>query len=308
MRRKILIFIVGPTAVGKTRLAVRLAKRLRGEIISCDSMQVYKGMAILSQSPSAKERRAARHHLVSIIDPVKEYSVAHFRKAARGAIGSIVRRGKVPIVAGGTGLYAKALIDGLFPSPEADMVFRRKMERSFKRFGAKRLYAKLARIDPQAAELIHPNDARRVIRALEIYHSTGRTMTELKSGTKGLKDHYDIRIFGLTRPREEIYAAIDARVDLMLKAGLLREVKRLRMKRLSMTAEAALGLKDMASYLDGECDLEGAKALMKMNTRRYAKRQLTWFRADKRVEWFDVSKLSQAEIVARILGSLKREL
>ena len=304
--RAIVVFIVGPTAAGKTRLAVTLARRLSGEIVSCDSMQVYKGMRILSQCPSAEERKGAPHHLVSIVDPAKEYSVASFRKAATASIGSIIRRGRIPIVAGGTGLYAKALIDGLFPAPKADIGFRRKMERFAIRYGNKKLYARLAKIDPDSASKIHPNDLRRIIRALEICHSTGRTMTELKSGTKGLKDHYNIKIFGLTKPREDIYAAIDARVDRMLEGGLLREVKKLNKRKLSKTAGAVLGLKEMTGYLDGKHDMAAAKALMKMNTRRFAKRQFTWFRADKRVVWFDASSLSLAEIAGRIAKQVNK--
>ena len=305
MRRDSVIFIVGPTAIGKTSLAIRLAKRISGEIISCDSMQVYKGMRILSQAPSVRDRKAVPHHLVSIADPAKEYSVAAFRKAATKAIESIIGRGKVPIVTGGTGLYAKALIDGLFPSPKADIKFRRAMQKLVSRHGSGRLHAKLAKIDPAAAASIHPNDVRRIIRALEIHHTTGRTMTELKSMTKGLKDRYEIKIFGLTRPREDIYAAIDARVDRMFEEGLLDEVKRLKKRRLSKTARAVLGFKETAGYLRGEYGLEAAKALMKMNTRRFAKRQLTWFRADGRIVWFDTDKLSQAKIVDKILGRLK---
>jgi tRNA dimethylallyltransferase len=305
MDHPVLLFIVGPTAVGKTRLAVMLAKRLSGEIVSCDSMQVYKGMRILSQYPRAEELKAVRHHLVAIVDPSKEYSVASFRRAATKAIESIIKRGKVPIVAGGTGLYAKALIDGLFPSPKADTAFRRRMERFAARYGNKRLYAKLAKIDPDSASRIHPNDLRRIIRALELHHSTGRTMTELRSDTKGLKDAYDIRIFGLTGPRKDIYAAADARVERMFEEGVVGEAKRLERKGLSKTSRAVLGLKEIAGYLDGSYGLATAKELMKMNTRRFAKRQLTWFRADKRIAWFGTDRLSPAKIAGRITRQVK---
>ena len=240
---KTVIFIVGPTAAGKTAVAARLARLISGEIISCDSMQVYKGMPILSQSPSARVRKAARHHLVSAVDPSKEYSVAAFRRSAAAAIKSILKKGKIPIVAGGTGLYAKALVDGLFPSPEADMAFRRKMAAFASRYGSPRLHARLSKIDPESASSIHPNDARRIVRALELRHSTGRTMTELKSNTKGLKGVYKIKIFGITMPRDKIYAAIDARVDRMFEEGVVKEVKRLRRKRLSKTSRAVLGFR-----------------------------------------------------------------
>jgi len=301
------VFIVGPTAVGKTRLAVRLAKRVGGEIISCDSMQVYKGMAVLSQAPTAAEKKTARHHLTGILDPSKEYSAAIFRKKATAVIASVVKRKKVPIVAGGSGLYVKALIDGLFPSPEADMKFRRKMEKVVAAKGSAYLHKKMAAIDPDSAEKIHPNDMRRIIRALEIFHSTGKTMTELKAATKGLKDECGVMIFALTAPRETIYDRINSRVEAIVRAGALREVKLLKKKALSMTAGAVLGFKEIAGYLDGEYSLDEAKELLKMNTRRFSKRQLTWFRADPRIKWFDVTKMSEAAIVREIVKSTRAQ-
>jgi len=294
------IFIVGPTAIGKTGLAVKLAKKTRGEIISCDSMQIYKGMDILSQAPSKDDRRSVRHHLVGLLDPDKEYSAAAFRREAGRIIDLIRRRKKVPIVAGGSGLYVKALVDGLFSSPKADLKFRKKMAALASRHGTGRLHARLAAVDPAAAERIHPNDARRIIRALEVYHSTGRTMTELKAGTKGLAGCYRIKLFGLTGPREEIYSAIETRVDRMFAGGILREVKRLKQKKLSKTAKAVLGFKEVSGYLDGKYDLDTARYLLKRNTRHFAKRQLAWFRADKRIKWFDMSRLSEAAAVKRI--------
>lgn len=300
----VVVFIVGPTAIGKTRLSVKLAGLLKGEIISCDSMQVYKGMSVLSQAPSPTEKKKARHHLVSILDPRKEYSVAFFRKKATRLIRSIVKRGKVPIIVGGSGLYVKALVDGLFPSPGADMRFRARMQAFAARRGSARLHAKLATIDPAAAGTIHPNDSRRVIRALEIFESTGSTMTELKARTKGLKDLYDVRIFALTAPREEIYRRIGARVDAMFRLDIVREVKRLAARKLSKTARSALGFKEVAGYLHGEYDRDAARDLLKMNTRRFAKRQLTWFRADGRIRWFDVTKADDKNIIGAIVSQL----
>jgi tRNA dimethylallyltransferase len=229
-----------------------------------------------------------------------EYSAAVFRKKAARLIKSIIKREKVPIVSGGSGLYVKALVDGLFPSPQADIKFREKMRKFASRYGREKLHARLSRIDPESAGAIHPNDERRIIRALEIYDSTGHTMTELKSRTKGLQDLYDIRVFGLTAPRQDLYSRIDSRVDRMFAGGVVDEVKRLRKKRLSKTARSVLGLKEISGYLDGEYDLETAKALMKMNTRKFAKRQLTWFRADSRIRWYDVERMDEAEILKRI--------
>ena len=300
----LIIFIVGPTAIGKTSLSLKIAKRLKGEIISSDSMQVYKGMDILSQAPRLSDSRI-KHHLVKIITPGKEYSAASFRKSAAKIITSIIRRGKTPIVVGGSGLYIKALVDGLFPSPPADEKFRKKMYNFASKYGNKELHKKLFKIDPQAAESIHPNDSRRIVRALELYNSTGRTMTELKKSTKGLKDLYDIRVFGLIAPRERIYANIDSRVDEMFDSGVIAEVRALKKRKLSKTAAAVLGFKEISGYLDGEYGLEEANSMMKMNTRRFAKRQLTWFKADKRIKWFDVSKTNGKDITIKIVKEIK---
>jgi len=299
--KKTVIFIVGPTAIGKTRLAVRLAKRINGEIISSDSMQVYRGMAILSQSPTAEYKEKVKHHLIGILDPAKEYSVAVFRARASGLIDSIIGQGKTPIVVGGSGLYVKALIDGIFPSPEADTAFRLRLTRMASRLGKMYLYNKLSKVDPETAKGIHPNDLRRIIRALEIHHSTGRTMSELKKETRGLKDHYKIKMFGLIRPREEIYSDINSRVRDMFTKGLSNEVRRLTGKKLSKTARSVMGYKEIMGYLRGKYDLNTAKEMLKMNTRRFAKRQLTWFRADKRIVWFDTSKISERRIIDRII-------
>ena len=299
-----IIFIVGPTAIGKTRLSIKLARRIGGEIISCDSMQVYRGMAILSQAPGAVDKKKIKHHLVGILDPKEEYNVALFRESAAKIIRSIIDRKKIPILVGGSGLYVKALIDGLFPSPRADLAFRNKMERDVSSYGNRKLYVKLVKIDPDTAMSIHPNDARRIIRALEVYNATGRTMTELKQNTHGLKEIYDIRIFGLIKSREDIYSNIDSRVDKMFETGVVDEVRRLRNKRLSKTAKAVLGFKEICACLDGEYDIDQAKARIKINTRHFAKRQLIWLRPDKRISWFDASKLSDGAIIEKVIKHL----
>jgi len=300
LNKSTVIFIVGPTAIGKTSLALKLARRVNGEIISCDSMQIYKGMNILSQSPGSIQTGKTRYHMVRFTSPTKEYNIASFRNKAAILIDGIIERKKIPIIAGGTGLYVKGLIDGLFPTPEADLKFRKKSYDYASRYGSARLHKKLEKIDPESAKLIHPNNTKRIVRALEIRHSTGRTMTELKRDTKGIADRYRIKIFGLTKSREKIYSDINNRVDKMFEDGVIREVKRLSSKRLSRTAKAALGLKELTDYLNGKTDLERAKDLMKQNTRRYAKRQFTWFRADGRVRWFDTDKLSAGEIIKKI--------
>ena len=285
LEKRTVVSIVGPTAIGKTALALKLARKIGAEIISCDSMQVYKGMDILSQSPKNTETKKIRYHLVRFLSPAKEYSAGSFSKCAASLIDDIIRRKKFPIVVGGTGLYVKSLVDGLFPAPKADLKFREDMYDYASRCGNKRLHKKLEKIDPTSASTIHPNNVRRVVRALEICHSTGRTMTELKSGTRGIADKYRIKIFGLKAPREEVYSNVNARVDKMFASGVVNEVKKLSRKPLSKTAKAALGFKEIVGYLNNEYSLDEAKELMKRNTRRFAKRQLTWFRADKRIRW-----------------------
>lgn len=297
VKRRKVIFILGPTAIGKTALAFKLALKIKGEVISCDSMQIYKGMKVLSQAPGSQYTKRIPHHLVNFFDPRKEFSVAQFIRLAGKKIKDIIRRGRVPIVVGGTGLYFKSLVDGLFPSPGSDIKFRKNMQLMAGRYGNKYIHDKLKKIDHQSALSIHPNDIRRVIRALEIYHCTGNTMTELKARTKGISDIYDIRAFGLTAPRDFIYCNIDKRIDQMFAGGALREAKKLYKRKLGKTAKAVIGLNELANFLRGYDNLQTATGLMKKNTRNFAKRQLTWFKADKRIRWFDVSKLKEETII-----------
>ncbi len=294
------IFLVGPTGIGKTSLSIRLAKKLNAEVISSDSMQVYKGMRILSQAPTQSQRGRVKHHLIGALNPSKEYSASDFRIKASWLIRDIIKRGKTPIVVGGSGLYVKALVDGLFPSPGRDPGFRKRMQDYRTRYGPKRLYLKLRRKDPEAAEKIHPNDTRRVIRALEVYHTTGKKMSELKKKTQGLREEFKIEMFGLTGPRAELYEKIDSRIDWMFEEGLVDEIKKLSRLRLGKTARAAIGLKEVLQYLRGVLTLDSAKELLKKNTRHFAKRQFAWFKPDKRINWFDVSKLNDEEIVKEI--------
>ena len=283
--KRTVLFIVGPTAIGKTALALKLAREIKSEIISCDSMQVYKGMDILSQSPKPSETKKVRYHLVRFLSPTKEYSAGSFRRRAASLIDDMIRRKSIPIIVGGTGLYVKSLVDGLFPAPKADPKFRKDMYDYASHYGNRRLHKKLEKIDPLSASAIHPNNVRRVVRALEICRSTGHTMTELKGGTKGIADKYRIKIFGLTSSREKIYSDINARVEKMFVSGVVNEVKKLSGYSLSKTAKAVLGYKEILGFLKNEYSLDEAKELMKRNTRRFAKRQLTWFRADKRIRW-----------------------
>ena len=307
LRKNKIIFLVGPTAVGKSEIAVDLAKKINAEIISCDSMQVYKGMDIGTQKPPLDLRKKVKHHMLDILSPDKEFSAADFRKRALRIIGALHKKGKIPLFAGGTGLYMKALLNGLFPSPPKNEALRRRLYKEAKKYGSAQLHEKLKNIDPATADKIHPNDTKKIIRALEICYTTKKTVSEMRERTpRPLSDKYDVRIIGLIRPREELYRRIDERVDRMFEQGLLDEVRRLADKKLSITARQAIGYKEALSYLRKQVsikrmdsrlrgndsmgiypdkDLEELKELIKKNTRRYAKRQLTWFGADKRIKW-----------------------
>ena len=278
-----ILFLVGPTAVGKTKVSIYLARLLNTHIISCDSMQVYKGMDIGTQKPTASQLRSVPHHMVSMISPARNFSVGDFRQKAIGYIDQIEKQGKIPLLVGGTALYMKALIDGLFPSPPADRRLRKRLLMLQKQNKPGFLYKQLKKIDSKTAALLHPNDTRRIIRALEVYEKTGKPMSELKKKTKGLSARYEVKIFCLNRDREQLYRMIDERVDKMFGQGLLKECRRLRKRRLSMTALQALGYKEVFSYLDTGLSLQKAKALIKQYTRNFAKRQLSWFRNDERI-------------------------
>lgn len=300
-----IIFIVGPTAVGKTEVAVRLAKRINAEIISCDSMQLYRHMDIISSKPSQAQRKGILHHLIDAVSPLKEYDVAMFRKAALKKIGDILKKKKNPLFVGGTGLYLSILIDGIFDIKIADEKIRKRLYREAERFGSAYLHARLKKADPQAAEKVHSRDTKRIVRALEVFQATGRPISELQKKRIGLSDKYDIKIFCLTMSRDRLYKRIDERVDKMFKNGLMGEAKRLFKLKLSRTASCAIGLRELKGHFDGQYDLEEAKRLMKRNTRRYAKRQLTWFRKDARIKWVNVdTAVSSAKTTDEIFNKL----
>jgi len=281
------IIIVGPTAVGKTAFAIKVAENINGEIISADSMQAYRGMDIVSQKPTASEGRRVKHHLISFLKPENEYSAAAFAESARKIIKNIIKKGKTPIIVGGSGLYVKALADGIFPSKGKDEKIRKRLGALAEKNGSALLHERLKKIDPASAAKIHPNDTKRIIRALEIYELEKKTKTSLKKETKGIRDEYDTKIFGLIMDRSRLYRKIEKRVNLMFRKGIVREVKKLLRKNLSITARQALGIKEVEGYLNKTYSLKEAKELLKKNTRRFAKRQLTWFRADKNILWIN---------------------
>jgi tRNA dimethylallyltransferase len=291
-----LFFILGPTSSGKSSIAVALAERINGEVVSCDSMQVYKDMDILTQAPAEELTSRVPHHLTRLVPPEEEFNAARFAKLAGDAAEDIISRGKVPVFAGGTGLYVKALVDGLFSAPPGDKKLRTRLERLAAEHGNGYLHDMLTELDPEAASEIHPNNVKKVIRAIEVYETTGKTVSEKKQETKGLADRYDCRMFGLEWPREELYSRIENTVDRMFVSGLIDEVVALLSRNLSITAGKALGIKEVKAFLNGECGEQEAKEELKKNTRCYAKRQLTWFRADKRIKWINASR-SAEEIV-----------
>jgi len=301
-----IIFLVGPTAVGKSETAVSLAKKINAEIISCDSMQVYKGMDIITSKPPLASRRIIPHHLLSVISPDKEYCVFRYYKDASPKIKEILRRGKTPLIAGGTGLYMSILIDGIFKSISPSKAIRNRLYKQAEELGSEYLYKRLKDIDLEAAAKIHPHDTKRIVRALEVFETTGQPISKLQKERKGLGQEYDIKVFGLNMPRERLCKRIDARVEKMFSKGLVAEVKRLLKFKLSKTAAYAIGIKEAKGYLDGLCDLEEAKRLVKRNTRLYAKRQLTWFRKDRRISWFGVGeKETPASVANRIFKKLR---
>ncbi|MBI4982460.1 MAG: tRNA (adenosine(37)-N6)-dimethylallyltransferase MiaA [Candidatus Omnitrophica bacterium] len=287
MKKKI-IFLVGPTAVGKSEIATRLAKKINAEIISCDSMQIYKGMDLLTAKPTRIQLKKIPHHLIGVIDPSKEYNVSRYRRDALRIIKEIFKKNKTPLFVGGTGLYMSILLDGIFKAKGESKKIRKQLFEEAKRISSPVLHERLKKIDPQAAEKIHPNDTRRIVRALEVFLVTGKPISVLQKERKGLADEYDVEVYCLNMPLEKLYKKINQRVDKMFAVGLVKEVKILLKKKLSKTAQFAIGIRELKNYFDGDCSLEQAKEMIKYNSRHYARRQLTWFRKDKRIKWIEV--------------------
>ncbi len=287
-----ILCIVGSTASGKTAVSVELARRLGGEIVSCDSMQIYRGMDIGTAKPDAAERRGVPHHLMDLVDPLDPagYSCADYVRDARAAVGDILSRGRLPILCGGTGLYLDAFLrGGSFEVTDTDPALRAELLQLAEREGPEALHALLGDLDPEAAAATHPNNVKRVARAIEICRTTGRTKSELDRLSREVESLYDATVIGLDyTDRAVLYGRIERRVDAMLAAGLVEETRRLRAMGVfdtCPTAAQAIGYKELFPYLDGAETLEKAAEILKTATRRYAKRQLTWFRAKPYVEW-----------------------
>ena len=284
-----LIAIVGPTASGKTRLSVELAKELGGEIISFDSMQIYRGMDIGTAKPTIEERQGIVHHMLDIADPREDYSVSRFVEEADKLLQELLSQGKTVILVGGTGLYIDSLMKGLEFAPLPESGVRQELTRIAQEQGIEVLMDRLRAVDPESAERIHPSNQKRVIRALEIYLESGKTMTQHNLETQQRPPKYEPLWIGLDYVnREALYARINRRVDLMVEQGLLEELQRLLAQGIPehATSMQAIGYKELMGYIRGECSLEEAKELLKQSSRRYAKRQRTWFRRNPKIHWF----------------------
>ena len=289
------IVICGPTASGKTALSIELAKKINGEIISSDSMQIYKYMDIGTAKPSEEEKEGIQHYLLDFIEPNQRYSVAEFKKDAELAIEEILAKGKTPIVVGGTGLYVDSLIYGIeYQDIELDEKYRKELEDRVKKEGLEKLYEDAQKIDPQAMEKISRNDQKRILRVLEIYKATGKNKTEqeIESRKKGVK--YDYKVFAINWERQLLYERINKRVDIMIEQGLIKEVEELLKKYDKFpTAMQGLGYKEVVEYLQGITTKEEMIEKLKMETRRYAKRQITWFKKNKQTIWIGYKDLQK---------------
>ncbi len=304
-----LAVILGPTAVGKTELSLRIADSLKAEIISADSMQVYREMDIGTAKAGSSVRREIPHHMLDIISPEEEFSVAEYQKQVDKLIPEIYSREHLPLMVGGTGLYIRAVTEGfMLPDMDKDKKLREKLKQKASQNGNKAVHQKLAEIDPELAEKLHPNDLRRVIRGIEIYRQTGRTKTYFRKKQEDRPPRYKYIKFGLTRPREELYNRINKRVDKMMESGLEKEVRFLYENySLSKTALQAVGYKELIKYFTGDCDKEEAIRLIKRNTRHLAKKQLTWFKRDPDIIWFNVSQKDSSAIKDEIIEKIKKK-
>jgi len=288
MSKPKVIVIGGPTASGKTALSIELAKKIDGEIVSADSMQIYKEMNIGTAKPEEKEKQNIPHYMLDFLSPNERYSVADYKRDAKKAIKEILKKGKTPIVVGGTGLYIDSLIYEIeYPEIEIDLSYRKKLEELAEKEGLLSLYEKAKKIDETAMEKISINDKKRILRVLEIYHQTGKTKTELDIESKK-EPEFDYKMFAINMDREILYDRINKRVDIMLKKGLIEEVQTIYNKYKQFpTSMQALGYKEVVEYLEGKVSKEEMIDKIKQESRRYAKRQLTWFRKNKQTIWLD---------------------
>lgn len=306
-----LIILTGPTAVGKTKLSIALAKAVGGEIISADSMQVYKYMDIGSAKIRPEEMQGIRHYLVDVLEPAEEFHVVRFQQMAKEAMAGIRSRGHIPILVGGTGFYIQAIVNDIDFTENEASPYREELERLAAEKGGAYLHEELQRIDPESAAAIHENNIKRVIRALEFYRMTGKKISEHNEEQRKRTSPYNFACFVLNDDRAKLYARIERRIDKMLEEGLLEEVARLKemgCKR-GMVSMQGLGYKEILAYLDGECTLEEAVTILKRDTRHFAKRQLTWFKREREVIWLNKEDYAYDEdkILASMLKILREK-
>lgn len=297
MSNKIIV-IVGPTAVGKTYVSVELAKKLNTEIISADSMQIYKGMNVGTAKITEEEKQGIIHHMIDIVSPDEDYSVSEFKNDAEEIIDNMLLKNKIPVIVGGSGLYVNSLIYDLdFGNAKSDEKLREYYTYYYEEHGEDALYDKLKRIDPESAEKIHKNNVKRVIRALEVYDITGKKFSELNTDIRKESNKYDFILIGLSMERKVLYERINQRVDEMLSNGLMEEVKSLLDKGYdkNLVSMRGIGYKEIIDYFEGNMDFEEAVDILKRNTRRFAKRQYTWFLKDNKVKWFSMDNLEEAD-------------
>ena len=298
--KKQIVVICGPTASGKTALSIALAKAFNGEVVSADSMQIYRRMDIGTAKPTLEERDGVPHHMLDVAEPGESYSVSRYAEEASACVEDILARGKLPIVCGGTGLYIDGLIRGTdFQPAGTDSGLRKQLEGEWETQGAEAMMARLAAVDPDSAARLHLSDKRRILRALEVYLATGETITVHNTRSKAVPPRYEALMIGLnTEPRQILYDRIDRRVDVMLEQGLLQEVRSLLEDGLlEGTAAQAIGYKELLAHFRGEMPLEQAADLIRQKSRNYAKRQLTWFRRDERVKWIVYNAPEAAQAV-----------
>ncbi len=299
------IILVGATAVGKTALSFKLAQQMNAEIVSADSRQVYRYMDIGTAKPTAEERGRVPHHFIDIRNPDEYYSAGEYGRAARRKVADIFEREKQPLVVGGSGFYIQALVDGLFAPQISDPEIKIKWHRRIEKEGKDKIFAFLEKIDPESAQRLHPNDVQRIVRALEVYELTNRPLSAFQPGREEPAD-FDTVFFGLARKRHRLYQRIEARVDAMIEAGLFVEVRSLLEKGYDERYNAlqTVGYREVFPFLRGEISREESIDTIKMNSRRYAKRQMVWFRRDKRIHWLDADILSTAELTKAIMNTL----
>ena len=308
MKKPLAVVVLGPTASGKTSLGIEIAEKLGGEIVSADSMQIYENMDIATAKPTVQERSRVPHHLVGFVPLGEKFSVAKYNEKATQTIDDIISRGKLPVVVGGTGFYIDTLVKNtqFFDYEESDI--REKLEERCEKEGIDVLFEELKEIDPKTAERLHINDSKRIIRALEVFHLTGKTITDQEEESHLTESKYRWCLIGLrAQDRQYLYDRINLRVDMMLKDGLLKETKDFFSRKISSTAAQAIGYKELKPYIDGHISLDEAVEKLKMESRRYAKRQLTWFRRNTDIKWLDIDILKGDALIERACEIINKE-